>query len=318
MAHLAVNFHYVGMPKFSHGGIRGLSTEEFENSLSELSKSFEFISLAQLLEAVKKEEKFSNDICLISFDDGLRCQYEQALPILEKLQIPAAFFVLGCPYLDQKAATVHKLHWLRAHISDEKIYIEIEKYVESFKNVPSLNEVDDNLSRSSYRYDTQQTAKLKYYLNYCLPTELFTKLVDFLFKKNGFEEGDFIKNFYMNREMLKDLADREFIGSHTLHHVPLSKLKHKDLVRELEESKKFLDSLGSISVQVVSYPLGNSEAVSREVAVAAHKAGYQVGYTMERAVNKSLEDSLLLSRIDALDINTRSSLSGRSRYFQEK
>lgn len=65
----------------------------FENILIELSSYANFISSETLLEYINGKIKLSGINFHLSFDDGLRNNYFNAAPILEKLGIPATFFI---------------------------------------------------------------------------------------------------------------------------------------------------------------------------------------------------------------------------------
>lgn len=65
----------------------------FKNMMSELSSFANFISSETLLEYMNGTKKLSGINFHLSFDDGLRNNYTNAAPILEKLNIPATFFV---------------------------------------------------------------------------------------------------------------------------------------------------------------------------------------------------------------------------------
>ena len=95
MGYLVFNFHYVGMPAMPHPGIHGLDTEGFVSGLRDLAARYTMVSLDQIEAAVQGGETLPANACLITFDDGLKCQYEVALPILDELKIPAAAVLAG-------------------------------------------------------------------------------------------------------------------------------------------------------------------------------------------------------------------------------
>jgi peptidoglycan/xylan/chitin deacetylase (PgdA/CDA1 family) len=55
------------------------------------------VSLDQLFEAIKEERPFPQGAVAITFDDGYRDNYSQALPILKEYGLPATFYITaGC------------------------------------------------------------------------------------------------------------------------------------------------------------------------------------------------------------------------------
>jgi peptidoglycan/xylan/chitin deacetylase (PgdA/CDA1 family) len=321
MRHIAVNFHYVGMPSMPHPGIHGLGGEEFAACLERLGRDFEFVSLQSLL-AAERAGRFGNDSakCLVTFDDGLRCQYEMALPILDRMGIPAAFFVLGGPYLHGKAATVHKLHFARASLGDVAMMGLVDALCAERGIRESPAGLDIAAVRDSYRYDDETSARMKYFLNYLMPEDFVEAAVERAFSAIGISETDFIRESYMTPAMIADLAKRGLVGSHAVSHRPLAKMGMAQARAELSESKAWIERVSGTSIDAVSYPLGNKDAVSRQIADEARAAGYRLGYSMERAQNASFLDPLLYARFDASDaarLGRDADLPRRARYMQE-
>ena len=69
-----------------------LSSEDFSEMLVWLGSRFNLIGAKEYLEKFERCSLAASDICL-SFDDGLLCQYDIAVPILENQNLDAFFFV---------------------------------------------------------------------------------------------------------------------------------------------------------------------------------------------------------------------------------
>lgn len=69
-----------------------VSPENFENQLLYLRDNFKIIRLSELVQ-ILKNKKIIHGLAVITFDDGYVDNFTNALPILEKLQIPATIFV---------------------------------------------------------------------------------------------------------------------------------------------------------------------------------------------------------------------------------
>ncbi len=91
-AAVIVAFHRV------HGGedARGLSIspDMFERHCRFFSRHFRVIALADLVKKLERGESLNRHLA-ITFDDGYRDNFENALPVLEKLSLPATFFVVS-------------------------------------------------------------------------------------------------------------------------------------------------------------------------------------------------------------------------------
>ena len=117
--------------------------------------------------------------------------------------------------------------------------------------------------------------------------------------------------------MIKDLGSRGYLGSHAETHLPLATLSARKIKKELCNTREFLEEVSGTKITAISYPLGNTMAVSRKVGDIALETGHRIGWTMERAVNQSLDDPLLLARLDAADRDNIDNHGPRQRYLAE-
>jgi Predicted xylanase/chitin deacetylase len=313
----AVNFHYVGMPRYPHAGVNSLSVEKFGEILEAMGRHFEFIGLPDLRRLLEGGGFPEADLCLVTFDDGLRCQSETALPELRRLGVPAAFFVSSGPRAHGRAAATHKLHFLRATRGDHTLFEALEKARGDGLLDSSPTELDPETISRHYRYDAPEAAALKFFFNYHLDAEKAEHVLDVLFSACGIDEAAFVDEFYMSREQIRELGALGAVGSHGVSHRPLARLDPDRARRELAESRRDLEEWSGAPVEFVSYPFGNEKAVDRTTGQLAAGAGYRGGFTMERAKNRTAADPLLLARIDVLDVDGRDGLPFRSRYWQE-
>src|SRR6185437_6964047 len=91
---VAGNYHYI-RPGFEapYPGIFGVTPPQFESQLARLSKIASFVSSADIVNALESGHPLPENALLITFDDGLKEQFEFALPILDKMGIPAVFYI---------------------------------------------------------------------------------------------------------------------------------------------------------------------------------------------------------------------------------
>ena len=69
-----------------------LSSDDFAEMLDWLAQRYKILSAFEFLEQFESGNLDKSDICL-SFDDALLCQWDVAVPVLQKLKIQAFFFV---------------------------------------------------------------------------------------------------------------------------------------------------------------------------------------------------------------------------------
>lgn len=297
---LAVNYHYVGTPDYPYPGIHGLSIDGFMKHVSWIKRRFELIGIPDLVSAISGGT-IPENACMITFDDGLRCHYEVIRSIMEKHDFPVAFFVNSKPLMRQKVSNVHKSQYVRSNLKPDEIW----KRIRASGAVRGLDvdRLDQAHIKKHYRYDDERTARVKYLLNYLLPQGTAQRIIGELFQDLVENEAEFIRQWYMNREEVRELH-RQFdcIGSHAHSHAALAPLPYADAKREIGMSKVFLEEITSKPIFAMSYPLGNANAVSSREARIAKSLGYSFAFTMEREINQSLQDPLLLARIDCNDL----------------
>jgi len=84
------NYHYI-REKYTtkYPSIFGVTPQQFHNQLQLLQSKGDFISAEDLLTNGDIILKSTENYFLITFDDGLKEQFDYALPILEELNVPA-------------------------------------------------------------------------------------------------------------------------------------------------------------------------------------------------------------------------------------
>lgn len=306
MIFLSLDYHYIEKEDgYPNGGIYPVSPERFSSQLEEIGKHFEFISQEQILRSLDKNYKLPEKCCIITFDDGLKCQYENALPILIKKGIPAIFFVNSAPIVEKKVCLVHKIHWVRANLPTDDFDDKVNKKV-LFYFKKRMSDILDQKSkkdaRKKYRYDNQKEAELKFFLNNILNQNQREKIINEIFEEIVGDEEKFSENFYINSLQIKDLHKRGFLGLHSYSHKNLGILRKKEIYQDLKNNKKHLEDLVSDKIYSISYPFGSKYDINEEIIDACKELDIKFGFTKERAFNKSLENPLLLARADTNDV----------------
>ena len=290
---IVANYHYI-REDFSakYPSIFGVTPAQFRAQLTELSKTGTFISQHQLLNM----RDFKKDYYLITFDDGLREQFELAKPVLDAMGIPFIFFINTVNFKEKKLSLVHKIHLLRSEISSEEILNKLNTFSAS-----RLNSEDKKLAIAHYNYDDPDTAILKYLLNFKMDFATQKNFIDPLFEEFC-DEKKTAEKLYFTSEMLQQLHKNNSLASHSNSHVPLGKLKSKEVEEELKKSQEFFRKNFGAPAKSLSYPYGSFEACEG-ISEMVKDAGFEVAFTMERAANKSKKpDPFLLSRFDCNDL----------------
>lgn len=297
------NYHYI-RENFNqkYKSIFGLTPSQLKSQLLKLSEIGKFVSQGDLLKSVKDKKKLEGINFLITFDDGLKEQYEIAYPILKKLGIPFIIFINPINFLEKKVSYVHKIHLIRSVISND----EFEKYIKNLEIYPKdkiYSEVEKVTIKSQYQFDDFETAVFKYFLNFKLSLLKESNIINELFD-NFFEEQKIFEELYLDKFMIKELSQFGFIASHTYSHLPLGLLTASEIEEELSKSKRALENLTDTEIYSVSFPYGNEISYQHPVLNLSEKAGYRLGFTMANRFNEDdfYLNPLTISRFDCNNI----------------
>jgi peptidoglycan/xylan/chitin deacetylase (PgdA/CDA1 family) len=297
MTLLAVNYHYISVDApVEPRAIYPVPVDVFERQVTELARTFEPVSRDEVAAAVAGGPSLPGRAFIVTFDDGLREQADLALPVLERLGMPALFLIPGKPFAERRGLYVHKVHHLRETLGDERLL----ELLLGLGLDPAG--VSDEEAKAAYAYDTADAARLKFFLNVTIPPSEREEALERVLALIGETEEEFCTRLYMSEEQVAEL-DREHaaVGSHCYAHVPLATLGTDEIRNDLERGAALLKRVTGTRPRVLSYPHGSERAVTRTVAEQAAAAGFLVGFTMERAFNATLEDPLLLARVDTND-----------------
>lgn len=299
---VAVNFHYIReKTNYPFQSIHGIDPEGFRKQIVCLGDEGTFVSQEDIIRFLGNEKELPEKSILITFDDGLREQYEVALPILNELGVPAVFYVNPFNILEQKISNVHQIHLLRSFESSLQILERLSEF-----NLPiSVSDREKELAIAHYNYDPTEEAILKYILNFKMNFHTKDLVINTLFEERFSKEEifNFHESLYMTKPMLKYLDQIGFLGSHTYSHQPLGLLPSEKLISEFEKSHSFFQDIGVQAPRSVSYPYGSRDSCSQPVLDMAKQFQFQFGFTMERAGNRFIkENALRLARFDCNDV----------------
>jgi peptidoglycan/xylan/chitin deacetylase (PgdA/CDA1 family) len=294
------NYHYI-REDFSSPfpSIFGLTPKMFEKQLVLLKDLGTFIHPNDLVSHANEILKSDQHFILITFDDGLREQYDLAKPVLDNHKIPALFFVNSLNFIQKEVSLVHKIHLLRSQIASQDLLLRI-KETDLSVNLELTNSEKENAIKH-YNYDDVQSAYLKYLLNFKLTLQQQAGFINKFFH-DLFNEKQINEELYMTEQNLIELSKEGLLGSHTHSHLALGLLEPLQIHKELELTKTYLEQLTNTTISTVSYPYGSSEACALPVPDIAKKMNYSIGFTMERGINKETENKLLLKRFDCNDL----------------
>jgi peptidoglycan/xylan/chitin deacetylase (PgdA/CDA1 family) len=246
-----------------------ISTAMFERHLDWIGRHFRFVDLDEVGEAVRNGVPFDQPVAAVTFDDGYRDIYENAMPVLTRKGIPAASFVVT-DLVSQPGWQTH-----------DKLYRLLDKGFSLWDNPRrQLHGVlsDLGLPAADILGDRAATRTPLLTVSALLPNlsrDDVGRVADYL--ENNVGNGFVPVPQTLTWPMLAEMRRHGFtIGSHTRTHVSLPMECSSTTDAELRGSKEALEQGLGEPIHHFAYPGGQ---FTPTVVEALAKAGYRYAYT---------------------------------------
>lgn len=286
-----INYHRVDDVEGSEDvdeGCHDATVASFERQVEILSREFNLITLAQLSAHLQDTQRQGTRLppnpALITFDDGYLDNFEKALPVLERYQAPASFFI-ATDYLTQRRVFWwDRISYLVKRCRQPRIVIEY----------PRKLELDMRRDRAASTETLLDLVKQTHALD-------LERFLAELTQASGVEwdatlEKRLADRLLMSWDQVRELKRRGMdVGSHTRTHRVLGTLRSSELESELCGSRDDLERELGVPVSAIAYPVGPPIAHVPELRRAVQAAGYQVGFSYGTGFQS-------LRRIDPFDV----------------
>lgn len=289
--HVLVNYHYVEDPRDDFSGIHPCSASEFERQIAFLSDNFRLVSIPDVFRAAQGNS--AERLCAITFDDGLKDQYDYAVPILKKYQAPATFFIITGTFTGF-VPTPHKTHTLFSSYQSEELVDLANEFFGKKYFIPKDRRLTDKR-----QWDDVFTANFKETM-IILPADIKDRLLNQLLKNLNYDEKEAASKTFMSEDEVYRLHLAGFqIGSHTHRHESLDTLLKGEIESTIKQSKECLEKLLAAAPTIFCYPSGrfNEEAVE-----VLNSQGFTHAVTIERRAVGPRDAPFLIPRYDTNDL----------------
>ena len=256
----SIMFHHFHSDK--HLPAQGsLGSDDFSEMLDWLSSKFNLIGAKDYLMRFEQSQLTDKDICL-SFDDALLCQYDIAIPILEKHCIDAFFFVYSSVF----SGAPDNLEVFRYFRTNN--FHNIDDFYSQFFKLAEI-EFEGELEQHRLQYlklnylhafpfYTENDKWFRYLRDRVLGATKYERLMLHLMASTGFSPSEIIKDLWMSEDDLKEISKQgHLVGLHSYSHpTQMSKLSYQE---QHQQYKKNLEHLNAIVGDVVSmsHPCGD-------------------------------------------------------------
>jgi peptidoglycan/xylan/chitin deacetylase (PgdA/CDA1 family) len=259
-----------------------MDVDLFEKCIKYISSKYQTI----LLEELVLNKKISNGkkIATIVFDDGYKDNIEYAIPILEKYNMKASFYVVtNC--IDKNIPT---WTYILDHTFQETKNTKIDL---NFEFLPSELRVNE-LSTKNVKLDYVKRLKpIIKKLSHSQRQHILSTI------KNSFDDV-VVPAIMMDWKDLQEIKNAgHYIGSHTVNHFMLGTMENEtDIKYELTASgNRIKEKLGYFPL-TISYPVGS---YNNTTMLLSEKAGYKIGLAVnQKTYNPALEGLFQIPRIE--------------------
>ena len=228
------------------------------------ARDYDFIDLDRLparLETGRSHKKF----VVFTFDDGYADNLTHAYPILRRYKVPFTIYV-ATSFPDHTAV----LWW---YLLDDLILTHDRLRFDLPEGLVTLD-----CSTPENRIAASRT--LRAHIKYG-PADTFDQLMQYFFSPYGIDLYSKTRELSLSWSQIEQL-DRDplvTIGSHSMHHFPLSVLSQQQAKDEIKGSKDILEECLGHPVNHFAYPFGERrEATPRDFALV-RQAGYHTAVT---------------------------------------
>ena len=230
-------------------------------------------------------------ICL-TFDDGLKAQYDIALPILKKHNLTAFWFVNTAMY-EGKNITLELYRSFR-----NKYYSNINAfYIDFFKEAKiDQKRLPDNYLHEFLFY-TEMDRKFRYARDIVLKKEKYDNIMDRMMINKNVDKEKLANSLWMSKDNLQELKKLgHVIGMHShTHPTNMARLPYNIQQLEYEKNIQILTNILQERPTIMSHP---NNSYSSDTLILLHKLGIKIGFRSN--LNKQKYSELEFPRKDAI------------------
>jgi peptidoglycan/xylan/chitin deacetylase (PgdA/CDA1 family) len=295
MGAILVMFHYVRDP--DEDGLASCSVADFEGQVEHLLRHYEPLEPNALLAAARDGTPIPDGFVL-TFDDGTRDHWDNALPVLERHGLHGIFAPIGLPYLHGRIPFVQKNQFVRGRLGEEGLSDAYLATADELAGDVDVAGILANAPIGDYRRGTEKYLRFKYASNHLIPREVSERIMDRLFTEHvSSDEAGFIRKLYLSTDEIVELRRRgHTIAAHSISHPSLPQLEEDEQEREIGESVDWLAELLGEPIAWFNYPYGNHDERSERVC---GRLGLRIAYsTKPPAEWVSRTDRFRVPRVD--------------------
>ena len=308
-------FHGIMFHHFHDDGIH--TKGQGSISKDEFYKIINFIGRKNILDADIFFEKFKNktlkenELCL-TFDDGIKCQIDVALPVLEEIKIKSFFFVYTSMF-EGKPDNLEVFRYFRINYFDNvdefynSFYKILDKDLENFfvKNNKKIKS-----TKVKFPFYSIEDIKFRLVRDVYLTKNHYEKTMFLMMNEKQFNAKEFYSRLFFDNNDLKKLDSLgHLVGLHTHNHPTLlEKLNYNEQKNEYEKCISTISKILNKSkndIKYMSHPCGSYNS---DTLTILNEFGIELGFKQimtiepEKGMKKINNSFLEIARQDQGEI----------------
>jgi peptidoglycan/xylan/chitin deacetylase (PgdA/CDA1 family) len=242
----------------------------FAGMMEHVRDAYTPVPLSRIVEWLEGRAEPTERAVAVTFDDGYRDVLTNAVPVLSRLGIPATVYVVTDFVKEGKMVWTDRI--VSALSATKKARVTVASNGRSVE--------------LSLRDDREKAAADEKIRSLCkaLPDGERTRLLEHVLEDLAVGDSEIVSAWPdhapLSPDDLKTLVGAGVdIGSHTKSHRILTRCDTHDVRRELEESKRFIESITGMVCDGFSYPNGRPGDFDQRTRACVREAGYRSAAT---------------------------------------
>jgi len=290
------NFHNKNSPKFGQGSI---SEEDLINIIKKIGRE-NILDVDEWLEKYNNCELKKNQVCF-TIDDGLKCQFKVALPIFQKYNIKAGWYIFTNPINEKyEFMDIYKYFCGIYYNNFEEFYLDFYNYIEKNKFNNAKQEFNKSKYLCEFNFYSYNDRLFRYIRDNILDKNQFKNIILEMIKTKKININDLIKNIWMTENDIIELSKTQLIGLHSSNHpTRMDLLDKKQQYNEYNDCKVDLEKLINKQINTLSYPCGRYNDDTFNICKQINIKYAFISYLKEIDIENK---NFLIQRIDSTDL----------------
>jgi len=303
-------FHHFHDEKIHSKSQGSISKDDFYSIIKFIGQK-NIIDADQFFLKFKENKLKKNDVCL-TFDDGIKCQIDVALPILEDLKIKSFFFSYSSLLTDKPDfLEIYRYFRVNYFKNIDEFYTEFYKVLDvRLDNFFESN--TKNIKNMMIKFPLYSLNDVKFRLvrDNLINKKKYEKTMSIMFKEKKFVPNKFFNNlFFNNNDLIKLHSLGHLIGLHSHSHpTSIEKLSYESQKEEYQKNMDILSEILNIQksdIKFMSHPCGSYNNDTLEILKSLGiELGFKQIMTIEskKGMKKINNSRLEIARQDHSDI----------------